>query len=161
MERIPDTSHTLVQTLDGPRDPLQLLAARVAQQRRLLQNLVRLHVAHTDGLLLAVDVAAAQHGVPAGSGGYGHFDLGVGAREGFEVGFEEGADGEGFVRSSESLHVSEGSDLLHSSAAASPVAIMEVQALALENEGADAVLGKLSEHVVKCRSNDSHLWLCH
>lgn len=38
---------------------------------------------------------------------------------------------------------------------------MEVQALALENEGADAVLGRLSAHVAKYRSNDSHLWLCH
>lgn len=59
MEGIPNTSHTLVQTLNGLRDPLQLLAARIAQQRRLLEDLIRLHVAYTDGLLLAVDVAAA------------------------------------------------------------------------------------------------------
>lgn len=89
MERTPDTSHTLVQTLDLLGLPLELLAARVAQQQGLLQNLIGLHVAHADGLLLSADVFALQDGVVAGSGRDCDFDLRVGAGELFEVGLEE------------------------------------------------------------------------
>ena len=89
VERTPDTSHTLVQTLDLLGLPLELLAAGVAQQRCLFQNLVGLHVAHADGLFLSADVFALHDGVAAGSGGDGDFDLGVGAGELFEVGLEE------------------------------------------------------------------------
>lgn len=93
MERIPNTSHTLIQTLDRLADPLQLLAARAAQQQGFLQNLSRLHVAHADCLLLPADVFAFEHGVFAGSGRDGDFDLGVGAGELLEVRLEEGAGG--------------------------------------------------------------------
>lgn len=68
VERTPNTSHTLVQTLHLLGLPLELLAARVAQQHCLLHNLVGLHVAHTDGLLLSADVFALHDGVAAGSG---------------------------------------------------------------------------------------------
>ena len=89
MERTPDTSDTLVQTLDLLGLPLELLAARIAQQQGLLQNLVGLHVAHADGFLLSADVFALQDGVVDGSGRDCDFDLGVGAGEFFEVGLEE------------------------------------------------------------------------
>jgi hypothetical protein len=89
VERTPDTSDTLVQTLDLLGLPLELLAARIAQQQGLLQNLVGLHVAHADGFLLSADVFALQDGVVAGSGRDCDFDLGVGAGELFEVGLEE------------------------------------------------------------------------
>ena len=68
MERTPDTSHTLVQTLHLLGLPLELLAASVTQQHRLLHNLVGLHVAHADGLLLSANVFALHDGVAAGSG---------------------------------------------------------------------------------------------
>lgn len=97
VERTPDTSHTLVQTLDLLGLPLQLLAAGVAQQRCLLQNLVGFHVAHADGLFLSADVFALHDGVAAGSGRDCDFDLGVGAGELFEVGLEEVA-GRGVIR---------------------------------------------------------------
>lgn len=151
MERIPNTPDALVQTLDRLRHALELLAAGVAQQRRLLQDLVRLHVAHADGLFLAVDVTAAQHRVPARPRRHGHFDLRVGAREGCEVGFEEGAGSGGFALGScrtiggaDRVIFEGGLDVLHSFTAASPVAVVEVHALALEDEGANAVLVVLS-----------------
>jgi hypothetical protein len=92
VERTPDTSHTLVQTLNLLRLPLELLAACIAQQQGLLQNLVGLHVAHADRLLFSADVFALEDGVAAGSGRDRDFDLRVGAGEVFEVGFEEVAE---------------------------------------------------------------------
>ena len=89
MERTPNTSHTLVQTLDLLGLPLELLAAGVAQKSCFFQNLVGLHVAHADGLFLSADVFALHDGVAAGSGRDCDFDLGVGAGEVFEVGLEE------------------------------------------------------------------------
>lgn len=91
MERIPNTSHTLIQTLNRLRNPLELLAARVTQQRGFLQDLVGLHVAHADGFFFAADVFSFEHGVAAGSGRDCDFDLGVVAGEGLEVGGQEGA----------------------------------------------------------------------
>lgn len=138
VERIPDTSHTLVQTLDRLGDPLELLAARAAQQGRFFQNLVRLHVAHADGFLLAADIFSFEDGVSAWSGRDCHFDLRVGAGEFFEVGFEELAGRILLDRFAEKV---EWTSILHSPAATGPVAVVEVDALALEDEGADAVLG--------------------
>jgi hypothetical protein len=97
MERTPNTSHTLIQTLNRLRDPLQRLSARVAKQQGFLQNLVGLHVAHANGFLFAADVFAFEDGVAAGSGRDCDFDLGVVAGESLELGFEEGA-GKSFVR---------------------------------------------------------------
>jgi hypothetical protein len=91
MERTPDTSHTLIQTLNRLRDSLERLSARIAKQQGFLQNLVGLHVAHADGFLFAADVFAFHDGVAAGSGGDCDFDLGVLAGESLELGFEEGA----------------------------------------------------------------------
>jgi hypothetical protein len=91
MERTPNTSHTLVQTLNRLRDPLERLSARVAKQQGFLQDLVGLHVAHTDRFLFAADVFAFEDGVAAGSGGDCDFDLRVVAGKSLELGFEEGA----------------------------------------------------------------------
>jgi hypothetical protein len=93
VERIPDTSHTLVQTLHGLGDPLQRLAARAAQKEHLVEDLVRLHVAHTDSLFFTADITAAEDGVSAGSRGDCDFDLRVGFCEALEVGLEEVAGG--------------------------------------------------------------------
>ena len=137
VERIPNTSHTLVQTLDRLGDPLELLAARAAQQSRFLQNLVRLHVAHADGFLLAANVFSFEDGVSAWSGRDSDFDLRVGAGEFFEVGLEELAVK---ILSDTFGERVEWTSILHSPATTGPVAVVEVDALALEDEGANAVL---------------------
>ena len=158
MERTPNTSHTLVQTLDLLGLPLELLAARVAQQRCLLQNLVGLHVAHADGLFLSADVFALHDGVAAGSGRDCDFDLRVGAGEFFEVGLEELAVK---ILSDTFGERVEWTSILHSPATTGPVAVVEVDALALEDEGADAVLRSLSVHVLSRLSCGTYLLLCH
>jgi len=94
MERTPNTSHTLVQTLNLLGLPLELFAARVAQQQGLLHNLVGLHVAHANGLFLSADVFALEDGVAAGSGRDCDFDLRVGTGELAELGLEEVAGSE-------------------------------------------------------------------
>ena len=53
------------------------------------------------------------------------------------------------------------SSILHSLAATGPVAVVEVDALALENEGADAVLRGLLVLVLPRMSSDIYLWLSH
>jgi hypothetical protein len=93
VERTPNTSHTLIQTLNRLRNPLQRLSAGVAKQQRFLQNLVGLHVAHANGFLFAADVFAFHDGVAAGSGGDCDFDLRVVAGESCELGLEERAGG--------------------------------------------------------------------
>ena len=88
VERIPDTSHTLVQTLHGLGDSLERLAARAAQEQHFVKNLVRLHIAHANGLFFAADVTAAEDRMFAGSRGDCDFDLRVGFCEALEVGLE-------------------------------------------------------------------------
>ena len=51
--------------------------------------------------------------------------------------------------------------ILHSLAATGPVAVVEVDALALEDEGADTVLRSLSVRVLPRLPCDIYLWLCH
>lgn len=91
MERVPDTSYTLVDGLDGLCDLSQLVAAGIAQQLGLLHNLLLLEVAHTDGLFAAVDICTLDDGVFARTGRDGDFDLRVCAGERCEVVLEEGA----------------------------------------------------------------------
>lgn len=93
VERIPDTSHTLVHTLHRLGDSLQRLAVCAAQKKHFVEDLIGLHVAHADGLFFAANVAAAQDGVSAGSRGDCDFDLRVGFGEALEVGLEEVAGG--------------------------------------------------------------------
>lgn len=132
MKRIPHAPHTLIATLHGPGDLLELLPARAAQQQRFVENLAGFQVAHAYRFFFPVDVPPAQNGVLARSRRDADFDLGVGAREGGEVGFEEGAVRVIVVRlgiwclGGLGLQV-----LLHSFAAAGPVAVVEVEAAAL------------------------------
>jgi hypothetical protein len=89
MERIPDTSDTLVDTLDGLCNLSQLVAAGVAQQFGLLHDLLFLQAANADGLFAAVDICALDDGVFAWARRDGDFDLRVCAGKGWEVVFEE------------------------------------------------------------------------
>lgn len=74
MIRRPNTSHTLIDRLHRLRLPPQLLARRIPQQNRLLQDRVRLQIAHADGLLAAVDVGPLDDGVLVRSWGDGDLD---------------------------------------------------------------------------------------
>jgi hypothetical protein len=89
VERIPDTSDTLVDTLDWLCDLFQLVAAGVAQEFSLLHDLLFLQAANADGLFTAVDICAFNDGVFARARRDGDFDLGVCAGKGWEVVFEE------------------------------------------------------------------------
>lgn len=88
----PDTSHTVIDRLDRLSLLPQLLARRISQQDRLLQNRIRLQVAHTDCFLAAVDVGALDDGVLAGTRGDGDFDRWVGFGEAGERVAEEEAE---------------------------------------------------------------------
>lgn len=98
--RTPDTSNTLVDTLNWLGNPLQLLSARIAQQLCLLQHLFLLQVSHADCLLAAVDVVADYYWVFSWSRGNGHFDLGI---RGCELG--EGVAEKGAVEVLEGCYV--------------------------------------------------------
>jgi hypothetical protein len=89
VERIPDTSDTLIHTLDGLCDLFQLVAAGVAQEFGLLHDLLFLQAADADGLFTAVDICALDDGVFARARRDGDFDLGVCAGKGWEIVFEE------------------------------------------------------------------------
>lgn len=89
MERRPDASYTGLRARDRLVCLLQLLSTGVPQQLDLLQNLIWRHVPHANRLGLAVDVVAGDHGVAAGSGGDGEFDLGIGFGEFGEEGLDE------------------------------------------------------------------------
>lgn len=73
----PDTTHTLVQTSDRLLRPLQLLAAGVLENHRLLQDVFGLQVPHTDRLFTAIDVVTLDDGVLLVSWRYTDFDLRV------------------------------------------------------------------------------------
>lgn len=89
--RGPDTTHTGLGAGDSLVGLLQLLSAGVTEELGLLQNLVGRHVSHADGLGTAVYVVTNDHGVLAGSGGDGEFDLGVGGGELGEERLDEAA----------------------------------------------------------------------
>lgn len=98
----------------------------------------------------AVHELCFDDGVLAGSGRDGDFDAGVLFGEGSESGFEEGAAG---------VLVEEGRDermeeVLHAATAAGPVAVVEVEALALEDECADTVLYAVSRVRGGCRGTN-------
>ena len=83
MERIPDTSYTLVHTLDGLCDLSKLFAAGIAQELGLFHDLFLLQAAYANGLFAAVDVCALDDGVFARARRDGDFNLGVGAGKGW------------------------------------------------------------------------------
>ena len=92
MERIPDTSDTVVDTLDGLCDLFQFVTAGVAQEFSLFHNLLFLQTADANGLFTAVDICALDDGVFAWTRRDGDFDLGVCAGKGWEVVLEERAE---------------------------------------------------------------------
>lgn len=121
MERIPDTPHALVDTDHRPSVQLPvLLPTRVSQQLSLLPHTLILQVLDAYGSLRAVDVMGDDDGVPARPWRYADFDLGVALCEDGERGFDEG---------------------IHALGTAPPIAVVEVEAFALQDEGADAILG--------------------
>lgn len=101
MIRIPDTSHTLVNTPDHvPARTitlLQLLPARIPQYHRLLEYLLRRHFPNAYRLVSTVHVVSSYHRMAARSRRDGDFDARVLLCEGGEVGLEELAAQEGRV----------------------------------------------------------------
>lgn len=91
MVRRPDASDTLVQTRDRLLGPLQLLAAGLLEQVRLLQDLLLLQIPDADGLLTAIDVVTLDDWVLVRSRRDADLDLGVLLCEGGERVLEEGA----------------------------------------------------------------------
>lgn len=88
--RTPNTSHTLVDTLHGLRDPLQLLSARIPQKLRFLHYLTRLHIPYTDDFMASVDVVARYHRMFVWSWRDCYLDLGVGGGKSGEFVLKEG-----------------------------------------------------------------------
>ncbi len=89
MIRTPDASYTLVDTLDRLVHLLQLLAAGIPEELRLLEDLEWFHVLDAHGLLLSVDIVADEDGVFPWSGGDVDLDLGVLGGELREEGLDE------------------------------------------------------------------------
>ena len=91
MERIPDTSHTLVDTQNGLCNLSELVAACIAQQLGLLHDLTLLQITHANSLFTTIDICALDDRMFAWTGRNGDFDLRVCAGEGRKVELEEGA----------------------------------------------------------------------
>ena len=89
--RTPQASDTLVDTGDGLVGALDLVAAGVAQQLDLLQDLQGVHVLDADGLLAAVDVVPDEHRVLPRPRRHRELDLRVLRRELRELRPDEGA----------------------------------------------------------------------
>lgn len=99
MIRTPYTSDTVVDTVDGLLDLLDLLTARVPQELELLLDFGRLPVLDADGLLLVVDVVADQYWVSSRSWRHGDLDGRIVDGKLGQAGPDEFAAGEGLVRS--------------------------------------------------------------
>jgi len=120
MKRIPNAPHALVETRHRPAVQLPvLLTRRVPQQLCLFPNALNLHVFDAHGALSAVDVVCDDNGVLAGPWRDAAFNLRVARGEGGKRGLDKG---------------------VHPLGAAPPVAVVEVEALALQDKGADAIL---------------------
>ena len=126
MHRTPNPPHTLILTHHLPApNPFILRPTIPQQQLSLLQHLLLFQILHADGFFAPVDIERAQHGVFVWTRGDAELDGGVGVREGGEEG-----GGEEFVETG---------------GGAGPVAVVEVEAAAGEDEGADAVLVRVSQ----------------
>jgi hypothetical protein len=77
MIRTPHAPHTLIYTLHGLRNLLQLLPIRIPQQLSLLQHLLLCQISYTYRLFASVDVGPFYDGVSAWSRRNCDFDLGV------------------------------------------------------------------------------------
>lgn len=89
VERTPDASDTLVHTPYRLRDLLQLLPIRITQQQRLIHDLIRVHVAHTNGFFATVDVLACDDGVLVRARRDGNFNARVLLGECRQLGLQE------------------------------------------------------------------------
>jgi len=136
--RRPDTTHTLVQTGNRLLGPLQLVAAGVLENHSLLQDVFRLEIAHTDRLLTAIDVLALDDGMLAVAGRNADLDLRVFSRECGKGLGQEGTDSIMLVPTLRLPVLVVHSQ--HAARAATVIAVVEVEALALEDEGTDAIL---------------------
>lgn len=135
----PDTTHTLVQTGDGLLSPLQLLTTGILQGHCLLQDILRLKIAHTKSLLMSVDIVALNHGMLVVPWRYADLNLRVLAGElGKGLSQERANHVDESACKSIAFQVCLHSQ--HAPRAATVVAVVEVHAFALENEGADAIL---------------------
>jgi hypothetical protein len=123
MERIPDTPHVLVDTRDRLAQLLVLLARVVPQHLRLLADALDVQIPDTDGALGAVDVAGDDDGMVLRARAHVDLNLRVVARESGQRGFYE---------------------RVHAARGAPPVAVVEADGLAGQDEGPDAILGALS-----------------
>lgn len=77
MVRVPDTSDTLVETLDRLLRPPIDLARRVPQQLDFVEYLIGIQILHAHRSRLAVDIVGYDCGVFLRSGGDGDLDFGV------------------------------------------------------------------------------------
>ena len=123
VEWTPDASHTLVHTVYGLVHALQLLSTGVPQQFSLLLYQLIRHVPHANNLFSSVDIVASDDGMVVRSGRHRNFDLRIFL----------GKSGEGVFN-----------ECLHASRASGPVAVVEVESFALQDEGADAILLQLA-----------------
>lgn len=136
MERRPDTSDTLVKTGNRLLGALELLPTSLLEQHGLVEDLLRLQIAHADGLLTAVDVLALDDGVLVRSWRDPDFDLRVCFGERGECVFEEGAAGlleHVLFIPHEEYRGNSGNgkkNILHAPRATSPVAVMKVHSFA-------------------------------
>lgn len=126
MERTPNTPNALVQTRNWLSHPLQLLSARIPQQICLLLDALASQVLDAYRSLLAVDEVGYDDGMPSWPWRDCDFDLWVFPGEGGEVGADEG---------------------VHAARGAGPVAVVKVEAFALEDEGTDAILKELEDAI--------------
>lgn len=123
MERRPDTPNALIDTRDRLPELLVLLAIAIPQHLSLLAHALVLQVLDANGPCGAVDVVCDDDRVLARAWADGELDRGVALGEGGERRLEEG---------------------VHASGGSPPVAVMEFEAFALQDEGADAVLLRVS-----------------
>jgi hypothetical protein len=119
VQAAPDPAHIVVRARHRIFDPLQLLPVVLAHQLDPAEDLPLLQVAHAELLRPAVDVVPADQGVVVRPRGHGDFDVRVPLGEGRERVADED---------------------VHAAGRAGPVAVVEVEALALDDEGADAIL---------------------
>lgn len=116
MHRTPNSSDTFIRADHGfPSDQFILLARIRNEELDFLEDLLFLEIAQADGLFAAVDVVRFHDGVFVGSGRDTKFRAGV---FGGEIGEHRG-----------------GQERFHAPARTGPVAVVEVQAFALEDEG--------------------------
>jgi hypothetical protein len=119
VERIPNAPHALVDTRHRVAQLLVLLARVVPQHFCLLADALDVQVSDADGALGAVDVVCDDDGVVPRARAHVDLDLRVVAREGGQRSFYE---------------------RVHAARGTPPVAVVEADGFAGQDEGPDAIL---------------------